>query len=70
MFSRFDRNQDDIITREEASRPGSMVNEYFDALKVEKEMLWLDIEKNRFAAYDFVGREPQKLVGWFDGHMA
>ena len=30
MFSRFDRNQDDIISREEASRPGSLVNEYFD----------------------------------------
>ena len=30
MFSRFDRNQDDIITREEASQPGTLVNEYFD----------------------------------------
>lgn len=30
MFSRFDRNQDDVITRQEASRPGSLINEYFD----------------------------------------
>ncbi len=30
MFSRFDKNGDEIITRKEASRPGSLVNEYFD----------------------------------------
>ena len=43
-----------------------MVNEYFDNLTVEKEMMWLDIEKNRFAAYGYVGRSPEKLMGWFD----
>ncbi|MEX3010311.1 alpha/beta hydrolase family protein [Hoeflea sp. TYP-13] len=46
-----------------------MVKEYYDNLAVEKEMKWLDIEKSRFAAYDFVGREPEKLFGWFDRHM-
>lgn len=30
IFSRFDKNGDDIITRKEASNPGSLVNEYFD----------------------------------------
>ena len=30
IFSRFDSNKDDQITRKEASRPGSLVNEYFD----------------------------------------
>lgn len=30
MFSRFDANEDGYISREEASRPGSLVNEYFD----------------------------------------
>ena len=46
-----------------------MVKEYFDNLAVEKEMKWLDIENSRFAAYDFVGREPESLFGWFDKHM-
>ena len=46
-----------------------MVNQYFDSLQVEKEMKWLDIEKSRFAAYDFVGREPESLFSWFDQHM-
>ena len=30
MFSRFDKNQDGIITRQEARQPGSLVNEYFE----------------------------------------
>lgn len=46
-----------------------MVKEYFDNLSVEREMLWLDIEKNRFAAYDYIGRSPQELMGWFDRFM-
>ncbi|MEM7443728.1 MAG: alpha/beta hydrolase [Pseudomonadota bacterium] len=46
-----------------------MVGAYYDGLTVEKEMLWLDIEKNRFAAYDYVGREPDKVMGWFDTHL-
>ena len=46
-----------------------MVKAYYDGLTVEKEMLWLDIEKNRFAAYDYVGRSPEKLMGWFDKHL-
>ncbi len=46
-----------------------MVNEYYAGLAVDKEMLWLDIEKNRFAAYDYVGREPAEVLGWFDQHV-
>ena len=30
IFSRFDNDDDGIITRKEASRPGSLLNEYFD----------------------------------------
>jgi hypothetical protein len=30
IFSRFDADKDDQITRMEASRPGSLINEYFD----------------------------------------
>ena len=46
-----------------------MVKAYYDGLTVEKDMLWLDIEKSRFAAYDFVGRAPEQPMGWFEKHM-
>lgn len=46
-----------------------MVKAYYDGLTIEKDMLWLDIEKSRFAAYDFVGRAPEQLMGWFEKHM-
>lgn len=43
-----------------------MVKSYYDALNMDKEMLWLDIEKNRFAAYDYVGEQPTEISLWFD----
>ena len=46
-----------------------MVKAYFDGLAVEKEMLWLELEKNRFAAYDYIGREPAEVLGWFERHV-
>ncbi|MEM7122427.1 MAG: alpha/beta hydrolase, partial [Pseudomonadota bacterium] len=46
-----------------------MVQAYFDELTVEKEMRWLEIEKNRFAAYDFIGRQPADILSWFDKHV-
>ena len=46
-----------------------MVRAYFDGLSCEKEMMWLDIEKNRFAAYDYIGREPGSVTNWFDRHL-
>ncbi|GAA6165645.1 hypothetical protein NBRC116590_33490 [Pelagimonas sp. KU-00592-HH] len=46
-----------------------MVEDYYKALTVEKELKLLDIEKSRFAAYDYVGSHPQDLLGWFDKYM-
>ena len=46
-----------------------MVQDYFDALTVEKDLKLLDLEKSRFAAYDYVGAHPEDLMGWFDQHM-
>lgn len=45
------------------------VQDYFDTLPTEKQLMWLDLEKNRFAAYDHIGRAPQELLGWFDRFM-
>ena len=44
-----------------------MVEEYYDALTVEdKELKMLDLEKSRFAAYDWVGTHPGDVQAWFD----
>ncbi len=46
-----------------------MVRNYHDALTVEKELKMLDLEKSRFAAYDWVGTHPADVRTWFDRHM-
>ena len=46
-----------------------MVRDYYDGLTVEKELKMLDIEKSRFAGYDYVGAHPEDLMGWFERHM-
>lgn len=46
-----------------------MVEDYYNALTTEKELKLLDIEKSRFAAYDYVGTHPAELMGWFDKYM-
>jgi hypothetical protein len=45
------------------------VQSYYDALKVEKDLMWLDIEKGRAAAYDHLGRLPETILDWFDGRV-
>lgn len=46
-----------------------MVQEYFDALTVEKELKLVDLDKSRFAAYDWVGTSPETLSAFFDAHL-
>lgn len=46
-----------------------MVEDYYNSLKVEKELKLLDIDKSRLAAYDYIGAHPEELMGWFDRHM-
>ena len=46
-----------------------MVKQYYNDLTVEKEMLWLDLDKKRGAAYDWLGKNAEPIVGWFDKHM-
>ncbi len=47
----------------------SMVKQYYNDLTGEKEMLWLDLEKKRAAAYDWLGKNPEPIIGWFDKYM-
>ncbi len=53
------------------------INDFYDELVVEKEMLWLDIPKkkggdfpNRAAAYDWLGENPQPILNWFNKYIS
>ena len=46
------------------------IEEYYDALTVEKEMRWLDLESTKRAAgYDYFTRNPEEFLIWFDKHV-
>lgn len=47
----------------------AMVQAYYDALTVEKDLTWLDLEKSRFAAYEYLGTHPADIAAWFDSHL-
>ncbi|MEO0973256.1 MAG: alpha/beta fold hydrolase, partial [Pseudomonadota bacterium] len=47
-----------------------MVRAYTDALSTEKELRLVDLEKNRFAAYEHLGHAPESFVDWFDKHVS
>ena len=46
-----------------------MVKQYYEDLKVEKEMLWLDLEKKRGAAYAWLSDHPDQILSWFNKYM-
>ena len=57
-------DQDEYLNR-------NSIEEYYNSLTVEKEMLWLsDIGKKRAAGYDYLTKNPEKILYWFDRHMA
>ena len=47
----------------------SFVDSYYANLTVEKQMLLLDLEKNRFAAYEHLGSNPNGIYEWFEKYM-
>ncbi len=57
------QNQNDPMTNMD------MVKQYYDDLTVEKEMIWLDLEKKRGAAYAWLGSNPEPILEWFNRHM-
>ena len=42
-----------------------MVQSYFDALKVPKDLQLLDLKPRRLAAYDYIGSNPEVFEPWF-----
>lgn len=47
----------------------NMVKQYYNDLTVEKKMLWLDLEKKRAAAYDWLGKNSEPIVTWFNKYL-
>jgi len=45
------------------------VQKYYDDLQVEKDLMMLDLSKDRAAAYDYLGTSPQALVDFFDRYL-
>jgi pimeloyl-ACP methyl ester carboxylesterase len=45
------------------------VRRYHDELRVDKELLWLDLSKDRAAAYDYLGTAPDKIAAFFAKHI-
>ena len=46
-----------------------LIEQYYNELSVEKEMLWLELSKKRPAAYDWIGKHPEKILEWFGKYV-
>ena len=47
----------------------NFVDSFYNQLTVEKDIHWADLEKNRIAAYDYIGQNPEGVYEWFDKFM-
>ena len=56
-------DKDEFLTKES-------IDEYYNDLTVEKDMLWVSgIGTKRAAGYDYLTRNPEKVLYWFDKYM-
>lgn len=56
-------DKDEFLTKES-------IDEYYHHLMVEKDMLWVsDIGTKRAAGYDYLTKNPEKILYWFDNYM-
>jgi hypothetical protein len=46
-----------------------MVKRFYNDLQVEKDMLWLELEKKRGAAYAWLGENSNPILSWFDKYL-
>ena len=65
-----------IQNRNDGFLDADFVEGFYNDLDVEKDLLWLDIPKkkggavpNRFAAYDWLGKNAEPVIEWFNKHM-
>lgn len=47
----------------------SLIEQYYNELKVEKEMYWIDGPDNRLAYYDWFSHSPEKLLEFFKKYL-
>jgi esterase/lipase len=45
------------------------VDSFYNQLTVEKEIHWADLAKNRIAAYDYIGQNPEGVYEWYDRYI-
>lgn len=45
------------------------IEEYYNSINSEKQMMWLDLDKKRAAGYDYLTKNPDKVLSWFDKYM-
>lgn len=57
------QNQNDPMTNMD------MVKGFYNDIHVEKDIMWLDLEKKRGAAYSWLGKNSKPIVGWFDKYL-
>ncbi len=46
-----------------------LVKQYFSELNVEKDIIWPQLSKKRAAAYDWIGKNPDNILEWFDKYI-
>ena len=54
------QNQNDPMTNMD------MVKELYNTIGTEKKMMWLDLDKKRGAAYDWLGHNSDAILNWFN----
>ncbi len=45
------------------------IDEFFEALQVEKQMMWLDLGSKRAAGYEYLTKHPADILSFFDTHL-
>ena len=57
------QNQNDPMTNMD------MVKGFYNDIQVDKDIMWLDLEKKRGAAYAWLGKNSKPIVGWLDKYL-
>ena len=58
-----------IQNRNDPMTDMNMVQQFYNDLRVEKDILWLDLEKKRGAAYSWLGKNPEPILKWFNKYL-
>ncbi|MEC8429561.1 MAG: alpha/beta hydrolase, partial [Pseudomonadota bacterium] len=65
-----------IQNRNDGYLDAEFVTGVYEDLNVEKELLWIDVPKqksafqNRLAGYDWLGTHPEPILKWFNKYLA